>query len=897
MYFAKIPPYDEVWIVNPAWPAGILALAAFAARGLGCRLSPRALGWALLPAVAGALGVFALLPDGSQVVWRWVPAWGVPMGFVVDGLGRLFGLLVLGIGALVTLYAGYYLDGEKDAGRFFFLLFLFMGAMLALVTARDVVTLFTAWEATSLLSFLLIGFHAEEEAARRAALRALIVTGGGGIALLLGLIGLALITGRWDIPGILAAGPVIKTHGAYPILFTLVALGAFTKSAQVPFHRWLPGAMAAPTPASAYLHSATMVKAGIFLLMRFHPALGGTDLWFWTLSLVGLATLLAGAWRGLAETDIKALLAQSTLSQLGALTMLAGQDTPAAFKALVIGVTAHALYKSSLFMIAGVVDHATGTRDFRRLGGLKHTLTGPAVVGFLAALSLAGFPPMMGFLAKETLFASISHPSVPHLFDVFFSIGAVTAAALLIAQAARFYLGLFEGPERGHAHRVSPVFWLAAAAPAIFSAGLAFFPEPRSLALLFARAAGEALGTPVKVSLALWTGLGVPLILSAVAITAGTVLAWLDRRNVLAPWAARFRWGDRMEDFLAGSFHQLTDAATFIQAGRVRVYLAVVLGTAVALVGWATPWPAVPFGPTPTLQTVALLFTALSALATLFSRGRKTILLFGVSGLGVAAVMALEPAPDVALVQILADLLLVVLLMSALPRLRLSTPPSSRFFPGLVGTAWGLAGAGLAGWALAERPRLSLIEPFVSAQSKSLAGASDLVGAIVVEFRGWDTLVEITVFAVAALAVGALLPDRHENPKKPSTSLLTLAAGSVLPLALLVALVHIIFGHDRPGDGFTAGVLTALAVALIQLVEGDDAPRRRPWLKPRRLIAVGLGLVILRSMAPLLAGKGPLAPFAGLGPVPISGGLLFEAGIFLTVLGSAVLMLNPRKEV
>lgn len=878
-----------------------LLVAAGLALALGNRGSPRALGGLLSVAPAASLVVLFSLPDGARAAVPWVPGWQVVFGFFLDGLGRLFAALVLGIGALVVLYAGFYFDGEKATGRFFALLLAFMAAMVGLVTAGDLMSLFVCWEATSLLSFLLVGYHREDANTRRAALRALIVTGGGGIALLLGFVGLGTIAGTWDLKTLLAAGPALKAHSAYPVLFGLIALGAFTKSAQVPFHRWLPGAMAAPTPASAYLHSATMVKAGIFLLMRLHPALGGTDLWFWTLSAAGLATMLGGAWRGLGETDLKALLAQSTLSTLGALTLLAGQDTPAAFKALTIGIVAHALYKSSLFMIAGVVDHATGTRDLRRLGGLKHALAGPAVVGFFAALSLAGFPPMMGFLAKETLFATVSHPGLPGFVSPLLSAGAVLAAALLIAQAARFYLGVFEGPERTVPHAVPGLFWGAAAAPAALSTLLALVPDPRFLTNFFAESAAAAYGSPVKVSLALWSGWNAPLALSALAVGAGIGLALADRRGALGGWAQRFRWGDRLEAALGVAFRRGTDGATALQAGRGRFYLAVVLAAAAALVMAALASPGGHPIALPRLEwagwfrTEALAVVIAAALVTPFVNGRAGVLALGVAGLGVAAVLAVEPAPDVALVQILADVFLVLLLLAALPSLKSSGARPTIGAPAVLGLLWGVGSAVLAGWALAGRPRASAIATYVAEHAKPLAGSRDFVGAIVVEFRGLDTWIEIAVFAAAALAAGAVLAGSPRVPRRAASPLMTVLARAFVPLALLLSFVHVAFGHNRPGDGFSAALIAIIALGLYNFTIGPGAVQKDfRWIKPDALVAIGLGTVLLRAVGPVLIGRPAFAPFElwSRDGFSISGGLLFEAGIFLTVLGGAARLID-----
>ncbi len=352
------------------------ALVAVAWRAWFGRVSPRVAGWvlALLPALAFIL-LLSLIPakgaPPETLALPWMPSLGLSVSFYLDGLAGLFALLVTGIGALVVIYAGYYLADDPSAPRFYAYLFLFMAAMLGLVLAGDLVTLWFCWECTSITSFLLIGYKQKDPKARAAAMKSLFITGGGGIALLAGVVWVGSIAGGVDFQTVLSSGALLRSSPWYLPVFGLFAFAAFTKSAQFPAHIWLPEAMSAPTPASAYLHSATMVKAGIYLLARMNPAIGQTDAWFWTLSLVGLVTMLLGAYQGFRQNDLKGLLAYSTISQLGAMVMLIGQDTDIAFKALVIAVLAHALYKSALFLVTGSVDHEAHTRDLRRLGGLR----------------------------------------------------------------------------------------------------------------------------------------------------------------------------------------------------------------------------------------------------------------------------------------------------------------------------------------------------------------------------------------------------------------------------------------------------------------------------------------------------------------------------------------------
>ena len=399
--------------------AAALLAALFGLPALKPRLTITQLSWllALAPLAAFVMLVSRVpaLNQGVIFTWQvdWLPSVGLALGLYFDSLSALFALLVTLIGALIIIYTGYYFKGERSAWRFLTYLLLFMGAMLGLVLAGDVLTLFIFWEGTSITSFLLVAYKYKDEAARRSALKALFITGGGGIALLAGLLFVAYVAGGTDYGTILSRGDLLRNNQFYWAMLALVAFGAFTKSAQFPAHIWLPDAMSAPTPASAYLHSATMVKAGIYLLARLNPALGFTESWFWLLTLVGMITMLVGAYLGLKQNDLKALLAYSTISQLGILIMLIGQEDGAGYKALVIGILAHALYKSALFLVVGIVDHETGSRDLRRLGGLRRSMPYTFALAALAGLSMAGLPPLFGFLAKETLLATALHPTIP----------------------------------------------------------------------------------------------------------------------------------------------------------------------------------------------------------------------------------------------------------------------------------------------------------------------------------------------------------------------------------------------------------------------------------------------------------------------------------------------------
>jgi multicomponent K+:H+ antiporter subunit A len=948
--------------------SGALLAALLGLSGLRQRLTITQLGWLLALAPLSAFGLFlARLPaisGGSALIWRfdWIPSLGLSVSLYFDNLSALFALLVTGIGTLVVIYAGYYFKDNTPAPpggwgqgdwRFFSYLLLFMFAMLGVVMAGDVITLFGFWEATSITSFLLVGYKYKDEAARQGAFKSLFITGGGGIALLAGLLLLSHVAGSSDMAAILSEGESLRGSPFYPVILGLVALGAFTKSAQFPAHIWLPDAMSAPTPASAYLHSATMVKAGIYLMARLNPALGFTDLWFWLLSLFGLATMLAGAYVGLKQNDLKALLAYSTISQLGVLMMLIGQDTGIAFKALVIGVLAHALYKSALFLVVGIVDHETGTRDLRSLGGLRRAMPYSFAVGGVAALSMAGLPPLFGFLAKETLLATATHPSLPHIVDVLLPAATVVAGALILAQAGMLIWDTFLGKARDaglHPHEAPSGMLLSAALPALLSLAVGLLPEPKPLIQFLANAAGMAYGDQVKVSLALWTGISVPLALSVVAVSGGIAL-FVARKSV------RTLQGQVSERLSFNSLYavalELVDRAsslaTRLQSGILRTYLATILLGMLALVIWFSRLsPGVlgvsltGFGPgegdgMTSLRIFALAATLAAAASTIvLGRDFSAIVALGASGLGIAVLMALEPAPDVALVQVVVDILAMVILVLALTRLpraqrhraqslAFQRERVSLLRDGAIAVAGGAVVAFVTLVGLTTRPRDSLVTPFYEANAKTLTGARDIVGAIIVDFRALDTLVEITVFSLAGLGIYTLL--RHasrqagdqgdqvdELPLPVSRLVRTLGIGGLetspfvhalayvsLPLAMVVAAVHMMYGHDQPGDGFTAGVIVSLALGFWYVVFGYyEVKRRLAWVQPVPLIGGGMLLAVLSATTAALVNGSFFSPvdFGKLMALPLPAGFnlstsfLFEVAICLAVLGSASYMLD-----
>lgn len=935
---------------------GVLIALIYSIQFINKRLSVNLTGWllALFPFTAFVSLLIALvqMQDESYLTfnYNWLPSLKIIGSLYFDHLSAVFALLVTGIGTLVIIYSGYYFKGDRTSWRFFAYLMLFMFAMLGLVLAGNLLLLFIFWEITSIVSYLLVAYKYKSEEARRGAFKALLITGTGGVALLLGIILIFSVTGSTEIADLLFNADFIRESDLYLLILSLIALAAFTKSAQTPFHIWLPDAMSAPTPASAYLHSATMVKAGIYLLARLNPAIGLTEEWFWLFSSIGLITMLTGAYLGFKQNDLKALLAYSTISQLGVMVLLIGQDTDIAFKALVISVIAHALYKSALFLIAGIVDHQTGTRDIRELGGLGRWMPYSMGIAILAGLSMAGLPPMFGFLAKETLLSTSIHPSLPEFIAALFPACVVIAGAFILAQAVLFVWGTFLGRSRNPDLQPREAHWgmlIPAFIPAFLSIMLGLLPEPRAFASFLSNAASMAYGGKVKVSLALWAGLTVPVILSIAAVISGTLIFIFRTRvrtiqSTIAPNLSinNFYYG------LLGAVEKSGIWVTRLQVGKLRTYLTVILFSMVGLIVFFVRVPVVDktiltLQPSSNLgfeisvlRIFALIVIISAALASVFiKRDFSAILTLGAMGLSVAVFMVLEPDPDLALVQMVVDLLAVVILVLALTRLpraqRLRaielTYKQNKLSLArdiLVSAALGIIVAWISMIALLTRPRVSVVTPFYEANSKLLTGAKDIVGAIVVDFRAFDTLLEITVFSIAGFGIYTLLlyasrlaGDHVVDEPLPKTHIMKTSgigglrtsyfvhalAYASLPFALILAVVHMMYGHDQPGDGFTAGVIVGLVVAFWYVVFSYSVVKARLWwLKPMLLISIGILLAILTGFFGVFYNGVFLSNvnFGAIYNIPLPEGFnlstsfLFEVAIFLSVLGSISYMLG-----
>jgi len=716
-----------------------------------------------LPAVAAGGAVSLQLP--------WFPSLGVTLDLRMDGLSAVMGLLVTGIGALIVLYSFGYLGKHPQYGRFASFLLAFMGAMLGLVLADNLILLFIFWELTSITSYLLIGFLHEDPQSRKKALQALLVTGLGAVVMLAGFILLGEVAGTYRISELLGEGALLTASPLYPAILLLILAGAFTKSGQVPFHFWLPNAMVAPTPVSAYLHSATMVKAGVFLLARLHPALGGTEMWTGYLVVFGGLTLLTAVVLGLFQTDLKGILAYTTLGVLGLLTMLLGVGTELALKSMIVFLIGHALYKAALFMTAGAVDHETGTRELTHLRGLRFAMPLTATAALLAALSKSGFPPFFGFIGKEAVYEAAGN-----LGGLGWGVLAVAVGGnmLMMALALKAGIAPFWGRPSGQTpkppHEGPFSLWFG---PLLLgSIGLLLGLVPGLIGpTLVAPAVSAMTGAPSEVYVKLWHGFNLPLLLSLLTLAGGLVLFRLRHHFWrVAPrvrYFLRARGAEATYDLLFASTVALAEWQTrTLQSGRLYSYVRIVLLFTVVLVGGAilstslrlAP-PPLP-GPIEALPAGIVLTMIVGAVLAAVTDNRITALLgLGTVGFGMALLFTYYGAPDLAITQLLVETLTVVLFMFViyrLPHLRHPSRVLIRLRDAGLAALFGLCMSYLA----LEAITLNLDTPIserLAAMSYPLAKGKNVVNVILVDFRALDTLGEITVLVAAALGVAALV--------------------------------------------------------------------------------------------------------------------------------------------
>ncbi|MBV1789388.1 monovalent cation/H+ antiporter subunit A [Marinobacterium sp. D7] len=884
--------------------------------------------WAtsLLPALSLLIVLFhapAVLSGATlKSSLPWIPALDLELAFRLDGLALLFALLILGMGLLIILYARYYLSPKDSMGRFYSYLILFMTAMLGIVLSNNLIQLWVFWELTSISSFLLISFWSDKREARRGARMALTVTGAGGMALLAGILLIGNVVGSYDLDRVLASTIQIRNSGYYPAILILMLLGAFTKSAQFPFHFWLPHAMAAPTPVSAYLHSATMVKAGIFLMARFYPVLSGTDMWFLIVSLTGLITLLTGAYFALFKHDLKGLLAYSTISHLGLITLLLGMDTKLAAVAAIFHIINHATFKASLFMAAGIIDHESGSRDMRKLNGLWKYMPYTATLAMVAASAMAGVPLLNGFLSKEMFFSETLHQSTLGALSWLVPVLATCGGVFSVAYSLRFIHDVFFNGEPIDLPRTphEPPRYMKLPVEILVALCLLVGVLPGYVIgdLLNSASSAVIQGLVPEYSLAIWHGFNLPLAMSTIAFIGGLVIYY--NRKVLFQFQAQFPEADAKEVFekliqlLMAGCRWLNDR---LENGSLQRYLMLMLLFTVALI--VTPMMTLnqPAGDRPQLPLGGVEITGaalliLGALATVIWHRKRMIALITLSivGLIVSVTFARFSAPDLALTQLSVEVVTVILLMLALFFLPQRTPKESSPHQMMRDLAISALVGGMIGtlcYALMTRP-LHSISDFFLANSKTGGGGTNVVNVILVDFRGFDTLGEITVLGIAALGIFKLInrmrlfmPAGDERGRPWSNDrypvILATVSQLLLPLALLVSVYIFLRGHNMPGGGFIAGLITAVAIIQQYVANGVDFIKERLRLNYQWLIGSGLLIATLTGIGSWAFGRPFLTSWFGhfhlplVGDFELASAMLFDLGVYLTVIGATLLIL------
>ncbi|MPS49485.1 monovalent cation/H+ antiporter subunit A [Methylobacillus sp.] len=897
---------------------------------LSTRLGRYSSAWVAI--LSAMLSLFLLWPlamqawQGNTVIQRitpWMPELGISLAFRLDGLSLLFSLMILLVGLIVVIYARYYLSPRDSMGRFYSYLLLFMGSMLGVVLSENIIQLLMFWELTSLSSFLLISYWQQREEASRGARMALTITGGGGLAMLGGFLLLGNMAGSYDLSDILLAGDAIRSHEHYSLMLLLILLGVFTKSAQFPFHFWLPNAMAAPTPVSAYLHSATMVKAGIFLLARLFPALAGTPEWTWIVSGVGIATFVTGSYIALFKHDMKALLAYSTISHLGLIVALFGIGTPLAVVAGIFHIINHATFKASLFMLAGIVDHETGTRDMRHLRGLRRYMPYSAVLMVIAAAAMAGIPGLNGFISKEMFLDQVAaHGSTlshPWLLPAIVTAGAVFSAAYSIRIAHSVFFGsepddLPKAPHDPSSGMQIPVAILVAACVAV-----GVFPaiaEP----LVTLVTASTLQTAPPAFHLAIWHGLTPALWMSAIAL-AGGILVYRQREAFFSLQTlvdgridAKIMYNGAMRRLFAWSGAITMNADNLSQKRMLWILFvtAIVLGGygfvsgGGSLVGSRAMLPVDPMS----MMVAVIMMAAATATVVMHQQRFTSLILVSAIGLGVALTFVKFSAPDLALTQLAVEFITSVLLLLALFFLPQTTPDEQdrlRQARDIVIAV--LAGLGVAAlsYAVLTREYETIADYFIE-NSVSGGGGANVVNVLLVDFRGFDTMGEITVLALAGLGIYAMLDqlqllspkqDAEGRPWNPDTHPLILATFSriLLPLALLVAVFILLRGHNLPGGGFIAGLITSAALIVQYLANGVEWTRTKLPANTHPLIGYGLLTSASTGVAswyfgyPFLTSTFDHVHLPVLGEFELASAMAFDIGVFLVVVGTSLLIL------
>jgi multicomponent K+:H+ antiporter subunit A len=906
-----------------------------------------------------AVWVISMFPrvhrgDVIRETIAWVPSLGLDLTLRIDGFAWMFAVLVTVIGALVALYARYYMSPDDPVARFYAFFLAFMGAMLGVVVSGNLIQLVVFWELTSVMSFLLIGYWHHRLDAQRGARMALTVTGAGGLALLGGVIVLGQITGSYDLDKVLASGELIRAHPLYPIALVQILLGALTKSAQFPFHFWLPRAMAAPTPVSAYLHSATMVKAGVFLLGRLWPVLSGTPLWFWIVSSTGMTTLLLGAYVAMFQHDLKRVLAYSTISHLGLITLLFGLNSPLAAVAAVFHIMNHATFKASLFMAAGVVDHETGTRDIRRLNGLMRFMPRTGALALVASGAMAGVPLLNGFLSKEMFFAETVFLSSQPWVEVAVPVLATIAAIFAVVYSLRFGYEIFFGPPSTDLPRQpeeAPRWMRTPIAFLVLSCLIVGIAPAISIGPSLAAAARPVVGGVLPdYSLAVWHGFNTPFVMSLVAIAGGVLgYRWLQRQQVLGrfqdpPFVRRLNGRRMFEASLIAITRGSRTVLQHVGARRLQTQMFVLTAVALALAALAARgvpllWgerERLPASPAFVIMWLIGCVCAVGAAAMAKFHRLAAITLMGGAGLGTCLTFVWFSAPDLALTQIVVEVVTTTLFLLGLRWLpmRLEEMEARLTLRDRVRRARDLvlalsAGTGMAAlsYAMLTRPAPNSISTFFLRHALPDGGGANVVNVMLVDFRAFDTLGEITVLSAVALTVYALLrrfrppTESIEAPQqqrtlpadvvtdlvKPRTKdevargymmVPAVIARVLLPIALVVAMHFFVRGHNEPGGGFVAGLIVAIIMLTQYIASGTHWVETRTRLRPPRWIGAGLllgattGIGAIAVGFPFLTTHTAHAHVPLLGDVHLPSATFFDLAVFAVVVGTVLLILT-----
>jgi len=884
--------------------------------------------------LAAFIGLLSNLPSvlaGEVVMARvdWMPSIGLNFTLMLDGLGFFFALLILGIGLLIITYARHYLSRDDNMGEFFTYLLLFQGAMVGIVLSDNILLLLIFWELTALSSFLLIGYWKHLPEGRQGARMALTVTGFGGLAMIAGMLILGQIVGSYDLSVILQNRDLIQADPLYVPALILILLGCFTKSAQFPFHFWLPHAMAAPTPVSAYLHSATMVKAGIFLMARMWPVLSGTPEWFVIVTTAGLVTMVLGAVIGLFKHDLKALLAFSTVSHLGLITMLLGTGTAFGAMVAVFHILNHATFKAALFMSAGIIDHETHTRDIRRLGGLRALMPVTFTIATLAALSMAGIPLLNGFLSKEMMLEEAQNTVLfgsVWLVPAFATLGSLFSAAYCFRLIGHVFLGPVRSDYPAKPHDPPAGLWMPPASLVVLVVviGVAPFLVEPFIKLVTTSVLGGVAEVPTA-HFKIWHGLVPALFMSIIAVVGGFFLV-AAYNPALRLWDATPRLEAKV------IFDAIIEAVVSfalklilpLHNGAFTRYAAI--GSIVIIAAGFHAWSTGTVGaPTRTAQTAGaveiagwLMLVAATGGLVLMHRNRFLSLMFiGVVGLMVSIGFVFFSAPDLAMTQFTVEVVTIILLLLALNFLPNQTPVESttlrRMRDAGVAVAGGLATFALAYYYLLRDAVGTPISEFHLANSYKGGGGTNVVNVILVDFRGFDTYGEIIVLGIAALLIYALTetllsgPVRarllNRTPDQPRAGdthpmMMVVLTRVTMPVVLMVGFYILLRGHNEPGGGFIAGLIVSIAMVMQYMASGFAWTSARVKYPYHGVIGAGVLIAGLTGIGSWFIGKPFLTSAFTYVRIPpfekfeLATAALFDLGVFLAVVGAVMLSLE-----